>query len=85
MIPSCISGRCVSDNYLTHLWVPRGTPQHTNIIKYAFAPVHLPHANLIRSPKHVPPFLSGWNIVISLEHWGQRLCFLLADVLLTFK
>lgn len=30
-----------NDNYLTHLWVPCGTPQHTNIIKYGFAPDYL--------------------------------------------
>lgn len=62
--------RMLRDNYLTHLYTSCGTPQRTNIIKYGFVPVHLSYDSLIHSPKHAPPFLSGWNIVISPELWG---------------
>lgn len=63
--------RTLRDNYLTRLYISRGTPQHTNIIKYGFAPVHLSCVSLIHSPKPVLPLLPGWNIVISLENWAS--------------
>lgn len=63
--------RMLRDNYLTHLYISPGAPQHTNIIKYGFVPVHLSYVCLIHSPNHVPPSLPGWNTVSSLEHWGS--------------